>query len=227
MWDIIDELLHRDPRHDALAFCLIWWIPLLLVPLAWWVSSRIWRELAVCRRWILGAVFLFPICLAIMQFATNWYLAGYWAPLLVYPLAVAGYACLVFLLWLSYNRWLVRGIYILLLLPVGLIVFASFNLILLMGMFAFPHASGRLSATVTWRTDWTSMSITSDWVAYSIYANPRWFPLVKRQVIEDRCFTSAIVEGNPGFHLTPDGKTVIVTCWQEDGTVANKAIQVQ
>jgi hypothetical protein len=122
---------------------------------------------------------------------------------------------------------LVRSICILLLIPAALILLTSISgLILLMGMFAFPHASGRLTATVTWRTDWTSMAFTSDWVAYDIYTNPRWFPLVKREVMEDRCFTSAIVEGNPSFRTSTDGKTVIVSCRQEDGKVEDKTIQV-
>ncbi len=227
MWGLFDTLLHDDPQHRALAFCVIWWIPLMLIPFAAWAISRAWSRLTLSLRLTVVAGLFCPILLSAMQLGTHWYLAGYWAPLFVYPVAVAGYACLVLVLWLSFQQWLVRATCILLVLPVGLIAFASFSTwTLLIGMFAFPHASGRLTPTVTWRTDWTSMSFTSDWVAYNPYTNPRWFPLVKREVVKDRCFTSAIVEGNPSFRSTQDGNGVIVSCRQLDGTVEDKVIQI-
>jgi hypothetical protein len=142
--------------------------------------------------------------------------------LTVYPLAVAGFACIVALLWLSFRQWFVRLVCVLLLLPVGLILASSLtSFIMLMGMFAFPHASGRLTPTVTWRTDWTSMSFTSVWVAYTLYRNPRWLPIVKQEVIENRCFTEEIVDGNPAFRAISDGNGVVVSCRQSDGTVTD------
>jgi len=104
MWDMLYEFSHDDPQHHALAFCLIWWIPLLLIPLAWWVIARSWRKLTPERQWAVAVMLACPVCLSVMQLRTNWYLAGYWAPLMVYPLAVAGYSCLVFLIWLSYSK---------------------------------------------------------------------------------------------------------------------------
>lgn len=162
-WDLLNSLLKDDPGHHALAFCLIWWIPLLLTPLAWWILSRTWSNLTRPGKWMLAAGLTCPLLLTAMQLTTKWYLAGYWAPLIVYPTAVAGYACLLCLAWLSTRRWILRGICVLLLAPVLAIAYmSSSSFILFMGMFAFPHASGRLTPRITWRTDWTSMSFTSD-----------------------------------------------------------------
>jgi hypothetical protein len=228
MWSLLDELLHDDPEHLYLAFCLIWWILLFAIPFVFWVFSRIWGKQTYRNRCELVAVLLCPICFTAIQLWTDWSLAGHYAPLLVYPLAVAGYASLVFLVWLSFRRWFVRLVCALLLMPVGLVACLSMTTITpFFGMFAFPHASGRLSTTVSWRTDWTSMSFTSDWVAYSIYTNPRWFPAVKHQIADARCDTSAIVDGNPAFRLSTDGKSVVVSCRDSDGRIANKIIQVR
>jgi hypothetical protein len=150
------------------------------------------------------------------------------APLVVQPLAVASYASLISLLWFSFKRWYARVIWVALLLPVVLAAFFSFTgLILLFGMFEFPRATGRSSPTVTWRTDWTSMSFTSDWVEYSIYTNPHWFPLLKREIADQRCNTSEIVDGNPAFRLTPDGNSVIVACRKDDGSTEDIAHRIR
>jgi hypothetical protein len=225
---MLNEFLHDDPAHHLLAFCLIWWIPLLLIPVAWWGTSRIWRHLKAPAKWALVIAFCSPVFLSAMQLKTDWYLAGYWAPLIVYPFAVVGYTCLISLLWSSFTRWFFRVVWATLLLPTAAAVYLSFSSwIMLLGMFAFPHNSDRLSPTVTWRTDWTSMSFTSDWVAYEIYTNPKWFPLLKHKALDDRCFTSEIVDGNPAFRISPDGKSVIVSCRQENGKLDEKSIRIQ
>jgi hypothetical protein len=226
MGSFFDELMYRDPQHHALAFCLVWWIPLLLTPLACWVISLAWGRLSVRGRWMVAVELLCPILPAAMQLASDWYLAGYWASLIVYPLAVACYTCIVFMLWLCFKAWLIRGFVVLLLAPVGLVAYLSFtSFILLMGMFAFPHASGRLTPNVTWRTDWTSMSFTSDWVAYDVYTNSRWFPLIKHQVVEGRCFTDAVVDGNPAFRV--EGTAAVVSCRQSDGEIVDNVIAIR
>ena len=228
MWPVLDELIHDDPRHHFLAICLIWWIPLLLTPIAWWVLLRVWKGMTVRGKWMVLGVLLFPICVSAIQFSTSWSLAGHWAPLVVDPLAVASYACLIALVWISSRRWTSRLICALFMVPVAGITIASFtSLLLLINMFSVPHGYGRLSPAVSWRTDWTSMSFTSDWVAYSIYTNPKWFPLVKREVADDRCFTSEIVQGNPAFRISPGGESVIVSCRQEDGKVDDKFVRIR
>jgi hypothetical protein len=228
MWPVFDELIHDDPQHHFLAICLIWWIPLLLIPIAWWALSRVWNGTDVGRRWMVLAVLLFPICVSAIQFSTSWSLAGHWAPLVVDPLAVASYACLIAIIWISFRRWTVRLICALFMIPVAGIAFASFTTILLLiNLFSVPHAFGRLSPTVSWRTDWTSMSFTSDWVAYTIFTNPRWLPLVKREIADDRCFTSEIVQGNPAFRISSGGESVVVSCRQQDGEVEDKFIRIQ
>jgi hypothetical protein len=224
---VFGQLVHDDPRHKDLAICLIWWIPLLMIPLVSWALSGSWNGMSLRLRWTTAAALLIPIGISAIQLTTSWSLAGHWAPLVADPLAVASYACLVILGWLSIRGQMVRGICVVFFLPVAAIALMSLtDFILLLNMFSIPHSVGRLSPAVTWRTDWTSMSFTSDWVAYSVYSNPKWFPLIKRQIVDDRCFTSEIVDDNPAFRLSPDGKSVIVSCRQDDGKVEDKRIQL-
>jgi hypothetical protein len=228
MWPVLDELIHDDPRHHYLAICLIWWVPLLLIPFAWCRLSHMWKGMKVGRRWMVLTVLLLPVCVSAIQFSTSWSLGGHWAPLVADPLAVASYSCLVAIIWISFRRRTVRFICALFMVPVAGITIASFtSLFLFINMFSVPHAYGRLSPTVSWRTDWTSMSFTSDWVAYSIYVNPTWLPLVKRGVADDRCFTSEFVPGNPAFRVSPGGESVIVSCRQEDGKVNDKFVRIR
>lgn len=150
------------------------------------------------------------------------------APLFADPLAVACYACVVSLLWMSFRNWPVHILSALLMGPAVAISLLSFtSLILLVNLFSLPNASARLSPTISWRTDFTGMSFTSDWIACSIYANPTWFPLVKREVTSQRCFTSDFAPGNPAFRLSADEQSVIVSCLQEDGALQGRTFRIR
>jgi hypothetical protein len=227
MGGLIHELLHDDSSHRMLQYCLLWWIPFLLLPFAAWRLVRTWRKRSTRVRGLILFILVLSIIASIVQISSRWSLAGILAPELVYPISVASLGCICLLGIVISRKWWIRLLSGIFLLPVVAVVALSFtDFILLFGMFFFPHQVGRLNSRVTWRTDWTSMSFTSDWVAYTVYTNPRWLPMVKHTLADDRCLTSDIVDGNPAIRIGADGSSVVVTCRQEDGSIENRMIGI-
>jgi hypothetical protein len=199
---------------------------LLLFLAIWALIARLYgRKLSTLpqsRRLIVLAVLLVITAVGPVELLSGWALAIPVLSGVAFGLSSVAYILAIIAAWVCADgprsRWLGRGFSIVLALPglglaisllkdpIGLLVVLAFAL----GTREQSRASGRISATLTYKTSTISRAgekSTSE--AYEIYRNPRWFPLIRTSVGEG---PTDCESGRVTFSPGRDEHTILMSC---------------
>ncbi len=146
-----------------------------------WAAWLLLRN-ASRRRASLTALLLLAVVLAPIQLATGYSLASVVAPYAIDCISCLAYLATMIAVWRKSRLVSVLG----LAMPVMGLIAAGPGLLLVLSLRTsrfFPVAEGRISPTASYRI-FQRYSIWggTPYFGYVIYKNPRWFPLVEKEV---------------------------------------------
>lgn len=176
------------------AFSFIFEVALFgIVMMALWVYFIWSKGMKPKWRYWTVAILTIPIVLAIVYWQVGYTFAVGVSPLLIFPLAACGFTLLILLFFatvfgLMQLGWIGKTLTVLLELAfyiAGLVaVIIGLAVVSLRGDI-LPAASGRVSPTASYAYYWNAGS--GGWFSglnqMKIYQNPKWFPLVQREVM--------------------------------------------
>jgi hypothetical protein len=155
---------------------------------------------------------VFAVLLAVIQFATGYSPANVLAPMIVYGIACVAYAAVVIAAWRKNRLTSILGLGVGI---IGLILAAPNVLVLGMGTSnIFPAAEGRLTPTTTYRLFLRhSLWGATPYYGYILYTNPRWFPLIEKEVAQGAspCQTDTQLSDTV-VRRGRDDRVVLITC---------------
>jgi hypothetical protein len=163
-------------------------MPVVILLFAAILAVFLWSAWALVRKSsrrdaALTGLAVFAVLLAAIQFATGYSFANVLAPMIVYGIACVAYAVVVIAAWRKNRLTSIVGAGIGV---IGLILAAPNILVLGMGTSnIFPAAEGRLTPTTTYRLFVRhSLWGATPYYGYIIYTNPRWFPVIEKEVAQ-------------------------------------------
>jgi hypothetical protein len=188
----------------------------ILLALLWagWVLVRKISELSARWQWGIAGCFLLMILLGVVQILTGYTVALPMAPVLTPVLAFVAYILGIFLLCHKSRIAAATGIIIPAVLLLSTLVRLGRGLvvvlvvILAMGGFV-PIAYGRISPRLSYQiVERRGLINDTPMDEFTIYRNPRWFPLMQKRVARGR------LPCGPGDAISPDPteQSVKITC---------------